>query len=775
MAKVKKPTIAALTTVSAAIVAYELTQIRIFAFALNPVIAHAAIGMAVLGFGLGATLIAVRSSRNKGDLMPRIARLSLGLAAAIVLVNGHFARTSVHTTIVESGGLHPVGASISLLPCILPYFFAGMITTLILQSGISRIGRLYFWNLFGSALGCVGMILLIRPLGAERLLLATAALSAAAGLVLVFNRRGALRWMAAAIAAIALAWWPTAPKIFPFQKDINSLSSNFERWEMLLGVPPPLCELNEWDPAGRIEVLRVAEKNDYRLITVDGRKMRLMLEDIGKPGWGRPLFADSMYGAAYHLKKRPNVLVIGAGGGADIQTALHWKAESVTGVEVSGSVLKAVTGTYDDFAGWPNRNNVEVFHGDGRFFAKNTKHRFDVIQMSGVDATIMPSTSRGMNTTENHLYTVEAFTDLLGLLEPGGIVSVMRFGDQPSRLSSIAAQALLELGIPGPGRCIVALRQTNLAGILVKLEPFSDEEIATLREFASREKKSCLSIPHYDFAGVQLSAPVEMIYPASSSAPKIQPPTDDRPFYALSEMIGSARNGGSSRPALGLLTATTCGLGAIALALIFLPALSIQRRTKTGPRHLLGVGAYFIGIGAGFVLLEVGVIHRASAFVGTPGAVVAVVISAILVSAAVGARVADFVSWPMHKRALFALAGLLALSAAHKLGAGPLFDLLFGLPLWARCIVAALTIAPSGFFVGWFFPLGLRAAKSFGNALVPWAIAVNGLASVIGSLSTWLLLVLLGFSGVFLIALLLYTVAAASLFGLRRQIKDNLG
>ncbi len=707
--------------------------------------------------------------------MPRIARLSLGLAAVIVLVNGHFARTSVQTTIVESAELNTVWASISLLPCILPYFFAGMITTLILQSGISRIGRLYFWNLFGSALGCVGMILLIRPLGAERLLLATAALSAAAGLVLVFNRRGALRWLAAAIAAIVLAWWPSAPKVFPFQKDINCLSSSFERWEMLLGVPPPLCELTEWDPAGRVEVLRVAEKDDYRLITVDGRKMTLMLEDIGKPGWGKPLFADSMYGAVYHLKKQPSVLVIGAGGGTDIQTALHWKAESVTGVEISESTLEAVTGTYDDFCGWPSRDNVEVFHGDGRSFAKSTKRRFDVIQMSGVDRTIMPSTSRGMNTTENHLYTVEAFTDLLGILEPGGIVSVMRFGDQPSRLSSIAAQALLELGIPDPGRCIVALRQTNLAGILIKLEPFSDEEIATLKKFASREKKSCLSIPHYDFAGVQFSAPVEMFYPATSGAPRLQAPTDDRPFFALSEMIGSARNGQSSHPALDLLIVTTCALGAIALALIFLPALQIRRRAKTGPRSLLGVGAYFFGIGAGFVLLEVGVIHRISAFVGTPGAVVAVVISTILVSAAVGARVTDYVSWPLHKRALFALAGLLALSAVHKLGAGPLFDLLFGLPLWARCIVAALTVAPSGFFLGWFFPLGLRAAKSLGNALVSWGIAVNGFAAVIGSLFTWLLVVLLGFTGVFLVGLLLYSVAAATLFGLHRQMKDSLG
>ncbi|MBW2276590.1 MAG: hypothetical protein JRF63_03800, partial [Deltaproteobacteria bacterium] len=42
--------------VSLATLLYELTQIRVFAYCLHPVVAFSAIALAMLGFGLGATL-----------------------------------------------------------------------------------------------------------------------------------------------------------------------------------------------------------------------------------------------------------------------------------------------------------------------------------------------------------------------------------------------------------------------------------------------------------------------------------------------------------------------------------------------------------------------------------------------------------------------------------------------------------------------------------------------------------------------------------------------
>ncbi|MCP4675171.1 MAG: hypothetical protein GY854_06625 [Deltaproteobacteria bacterium] len=794
MNEMKKTTIAALTIISAAVLGYELTQVRIFAYSLHPIIAYSAIAIAMLGFGLGATLLALRPPRVEHDPRRLLALLSFGLSISIIGVNILFARFSAHTTTIETMEVNPLWSAAVLLPCIVPYFLAGMVTTVIFQVGMRRIGRVYFWNLLGSAVGCAGMIILLRPLGAERLLLLTASLSAVAGVVFVVDSRGILRWVGAAVAVFALFLWPSAASVFTFQPDVNGYNAQFERHQRLLGIPPPKCELTEWDPIGRIDIYRVAERFDYRVVTIDGGAMTLMLEDKGTPGWGKPLFRDSMYAAAYNLISRPKSLVIGSGGGSDIQTALHWNAKRVTGVEISLSTLNAVTGRYADFVGWPKQENVKAFHGDGRSFAKSTDLRFDIIQMSGVDTMTNHTSSGAMVAAEDYLYTVEAFKDFLGLLEPGGILSVMRFGNQALKLSAIAVQALRELGIKNPERSIVVMRQSVIAGVLVRMESFTEEELAVLAAFTSRRKSTDISIPHYDFAGVNLSATIELLYPhgdvtairykeffdaveagksreeLAEMGSEFNPPTDDRPYYILGELFDAMRRGEKTHPAVSLLIVSTSVIGLASLLLIFLPALSIRRRAGSGVgiKALLAVVGYFFSIGAGFMLLEVGLIHRATVFVSTPGAAVAVVISAILISSGVGSRVSDIVSWPPTRRILFATCGLFVLSVIYRLGVEPLFELLFGLPVWARCVAAALTIAPAGFFMGWFFPLGLGVARSLSDSLVPWGIAVNGFASVMGSLATLVLGVLLGFTGVFLIALAFYAAAAAILYTMAR-------
>ena len=155
-------------------------------------------------------------------------------------------------------------------------------------------------------------------------------------------------------------------------------------------------------------------------------------------------------------------------------------------------------------------------------------------------------------------------------------------------------------------------------------------------------------------------------------------------------------------------------------------------------------------------------------FVGTPGASVAVVMSAIMVASGLGSRFADGLSWTPQRRLVAALVGLIVTGLGYRFGAGPAFDALFSLPIPGRCLVAALLIAPVGFFMGWFFPTGLRIADTSFSRLVPWAIAINGFASVLGSLCTFFLGLAFGFGGVFAIAIALYTLAVASYLPIAR-------
>jgi len=797
--------VAGVVLVSLATLLYELTQIRVFAYCLHPVVAFSAIALAMLGFGLGATVLALRPAWSAGDLRRRLAALCAALAVSIVAVNVVFALCSPRIIDPATLEVDALWTAAAMLPAILPYLLAGMVTALVLGSQLARVGRIYFWNLLGSAAGCVLMIVLLRPLGAERLLLLAAALAGGGGLAFGWRGTRVAPLASLGIALVALASIAAAETIFPLESDPSGYNAMFERFEQKQGYGPPVRELSEWDPVGRLEVLRherehvrVPEEVDYRVLTVDGGAMTLLLEDPGGKEWGDALFRDSIYGAAYHVVREPRVLVIGAGGGSDVEAALHWGASRVVGVEISLSTLRAVTGPYREFAGWPEREEVELVHADGRAFAKATDERFDLVQMSGVD-TVTSHASGSMITVEDYLYTVEAFGDFLGLLAPDGVLSVVRFGDEAMNLSQIAVAALRRLGVEQPHRCVVALRQARLAGVIVKREPFSAAQIVALRRLESRERFTRVEIPIYDVGGIHLGAPVRLLHPAGQEpAPRYRKffqavrggqeeqaarqlgssfivPTDDRPYYMLHHWIRSAKARETAHPTVRLLVVSTAVIALASLVLIVLPVFSLRRGGRASIGSLAAVSAYFFGLGAGFMLLEVGLIHRAMVFVGTPGASVAVVLASILVSSGLGSRVSDRVDWSPARRILTALGGLLLVGLGYLLGAGPLFDALFGWPAWARCAAAAVAIAPAGFCMGWFFPVGLRVAGDRFAGLVPWAIAVNGFASVIGSLLTFFLGVALGFTGVFAAALGLYVLATAAYLPLARRASSTPG
>ncbi|MBW2278051.1 MAG: hypothetical protein JRF63_11190, partial [Deltaproteobacteria bacterium] len=246
-------------------------------------------------------------------------------------------------------------------------------------------------------------------------------------------------------------------------------------------------------------------------------------------------------------------------------------------------------------------------------------------------------------------------------------------------------------------------------------------------------------------------------------------PTDDRPYYMLHQWMRSTSARQGAHPTVRLLVVSTAVIALASLILIVLPVFSLRRRRRTSLGALASVSLYFFCLGTGFMLLEVGLIHRAMVFVGTPGASVAVVLASILISSGLGSRVSDLVAWSATRRILTALTGLVLVGLCYHFGAGPLFDALFSWPTWARCVAAAVAIAPAGFCMGWFFPVGLRVAGDRFAGLVPWAIAVNGFASVIGSLLTFFLGVAIGFGGVFTVALGLYLLAALVYLPLTRK------
>ena len=84
-----------------------------------------------------------------------------------------------------------------------------------------------------------------------------------------------------------------------------------------------------------------------------------------------------------------------------------------------------------------------------------------------------------------------------------------------------------------------------------------------------------------------------------------------------------------------------------------------------------------------------------------------------------------------------------------------LFYWLGALSMVPRAVISALLIAPLGFFMGMPFPKGAMLA----GELVDWGFAVNGAASVLGSVAIILIAVSFGFSIAMLTGAALYICA----------------
>jgi hypothetical protein len=83
----------------------------------------------------------------------------------------------------------------------------------------------------------------------------------------------------------------------------------------------------------------------------------------------------------------------------------------------------------------------------------------------------------------------------------------------------------------------------------------------------------------------------------------------------------------------------------------------------------------------------------------------------------------------------------------------------------AKVLFSMLLICPLAVLMGMPFPVAMSELSASSKALIPWAWAINGCASVISAVLAALIAVQYGFTMVVGLAVLLYIVAAISFPG----------
>lgn len=815
---------------SAAIIAYELFVMRVFANGNWAHFGSLVIGMAMFGFGVFSVLLCLLKERFQRHLEAWTGLAAVATGPAMVGANAIAQMLPFNPMFLISDPAQKWYLAGYFGLYFFPFLAGAMVIGLIFLREQEEFGKVYFANMAGSGLGGLllfGAMYLVEP---ARLYIVPVALWAIAALLWASRRAGG-PGMGTAVVAIAVAvvmggWFPqlivspykgvSYARQFPDARLVHQRSSPFGHMEVYSSsyfhFAPGLS-----DSAGQF--LKKLPERAFLGMYLDGDGPIGIMKDL--PDDEAEYIRFLPMSMPYLLATGPDVFVMQFGGGISTNVALKMGAKSVTVAESHPLILEAVRDhpEISSFTGRIlDRPNVRVIPFEGRIFLTASAATFDLVDLSLADSTGL-SMPGGSSVHENHLYTVETFRAGLRALRPGGLfaMTVWNKEDPPKstlRLLTTFLEALrAERGAEIASHVFVCHTYLSTLTLVAKPDGFTADEVKTLRRYCKRASFEILyqpgQTPPAGDLGTVLQAYRNLFFdPAANETLDESVDMTAGALYrlALAELVArgpaALRDGyvfttdplTADRPYLAgfvrardlprfldkleqisdewgylLLWATFAISGLLGLGLLAIPVIFGWRAAFAHHRGKLGTIIYFTCLGLGYMFVELGLISKAILFLGNPTVSVSVLITGMLVFSGLG----SYLSGRFLERAgrAMTVAGALIwlMTGLVALGLDRLFVGLAGWPYSARLVATLVLLFPLAFCMGFPFALGMGTlARQRKDHFFIWAWGINGSFSTTGSVAVPLLAVNLGISSVLLLAGALYLIAVPAFFALSR-------
>lgn len=787
VARVQAPVLA-VGLVSAAALAYEVLLVRLFAIVHWHHLVAIAIGLALLGYGVSGTFLAIWGARLRPYFAPAFVSNAFlfGLSSALCAGLAQRIPFDPEGLIWDPWQFPRLAAAFLLLA--LPFFAAANCIALALTRFPGVISRLYGVDLLGAGIGAVGILgvlLLLHP--ADALLgvaLTGLAIAVLAAWQLAWRPLAVLVAAGLAGAAILLGMRPVVEPA-PYKDLARTLAVTGAEVERRMHGPAGTLTLvrNDTVPLRTAEGLSLQARSlppPQRALFVDGEALdTLPVADADPADAGFQRYRLSAL--PYVLLSAPRVAVLNAAAGSDVRQALALGAAQVVAVEPNPMLRELLCGEHPALRPTPcDDPRVDWVVQSPRAYLGAVSRNFDLVTLtaaahgSGLDALAV-----------DFDLTREALESYLGHLAPGGLLMIEGPSRVPPRLAlrmlATAQAALQARGSSAPHEHLLMLRGWRRFVLLVAPEPLGQERIAAAREFARSRGFDLVWLPGMDpgeanrFQRLQEpwfergAAVVLGLAPAGPGSARfdLDPATDDRPFplrfTRWSEVWQALAGGDPNQRAqldLGLVLggALLVLVAPLAALLILLPLLALRpaggAADNSGRLRTFG---YFGLVGLAFLFVEIGWIQRLQLFLGHPVYATSAVLATFLVFAGLGSLYSQRRRTERTAGLLWSAVGAISvLSLAYLLFLPDLLQQAAAQPLPARLLIVLVVLAPLAFAMGMPFPLGLRGAGARDPRLVPWAWGINGCASVMAAGSTPLLAAEIGFSGLTVLAVAAY-------------------
>lgn len=758
----------------------EIALTRLLSVATWYHLAFFAVSTAMLGMTAGAVTVHLLPARYSRDrLCASLGDASLGyaLVTPVSLLLLCLLPLRMEMTVMSA-----LAMLLATIVCSAPFYFSGVALAAVLTRHPLPVGRIYASDLIGAALGCLAVLGGVEMLDVPSLILLFAAIGVAAAWAFSWNERryGPRRFAAWTLVLLLLvvplnAWSPDgiAP-VFVKGKLEDPSRHLYRKWNSFSRVVVEKGGLSRPQLWGASPKMPPQVPVMQYWMNVDGDAGTTLRRFRSRDDLQHLLY--DVTNVAYYLRPRGGACVIGVGGGRDLHSALLFGHRSVVGIEVNPVFIDLLNGPFRDFAGLADRDGVRLVADEARSYLARSDESFSIMQMSLID-TWAATGAGAFSLTENALYTVDAWTMMLDRLRDDGILTVSRWFSpedlgETGRMSSLAVAALLRSGATDPGRHLAMFTAGNIATLLVAKRPFSSDDVAMTREVSSHLGFALALSPDTPageplLRSIVAARTAAALQAAVADAPlNYEPPTDDSPYFfnmlrldRLSEAFraspGVAR--GNLTATLTLMALLLC-LAVVCLATIVLP-LALQRRRAgaTAGRGMFWPGALFFSlIGAGFMLLEIGLLQRLSVFLGHPTYALGVLLFTLIASTGCGSLLSERLPLGARRFVLALPCGMAAaILAAWQLLPG-IMTRMVAASLPARAIASVALLLPLGLLLGLFFPCGMRLARRGADDATPWYWALNGIFGVLCSALAVLISIYAGISANFLLAALCY-------------------
>jgi spermidine synthase len=804
----KKTQLAALFFISAAGIAFELYVMRIFSVGSWSNFGSLVISTALLGIGLAGIILTFIEERVQKRPELYLSVLSIALpvfmTASVILAQ----RVPFNPIFLASDTrqLWFIGAYYIIYG--FPFFIIAAYVGITFIALRDKIQGVYFWNMLGSGLGGLFIVLFMFFLTPQYLLLPILALTILAALLTCCRYSG--KWIFPLPCAIFLALSTVFSIIFTFFWG-NIRISDYKDISYVRRYADSSLVHHSYGPAGEFHVY--ASKyfhfapglSDNAVLKIENLPSQLywglFIDGSGPIGiMGNLLEEEKIYmdflpmTAPYTMITDPNVLLVNLSGGINAQVALYNGARNIDIVEPSPEIIRLFKNdpTVLPFTGrLLDTDKINVIRGEGRSHCANNVGSYDLIEISLVDSVGLTD-SGGYTVHEDFKYTVEAFKEYFSGLKEGGVLSLTVWDrlnpprNVPPLLNTII-RAMKESGFEEPEKCLFSfglLRSTST--ILVKKGPLTTRDLNDLNMFIKncsfelfyapgaelplRDIDILLASYRYQFEDSSSDDSVETFTNAdmyrtviprffAGEAEKIEadyifdirPISDSRPYYTgylkmdeLPMYLDQLRDISEEWGYL-LLFAMLIQACLFGLIVILIPVIGRWKTLFKKRRGTIGVILYYAGLGLGYMLIEIYLIQRLAVFLSNPTYSTSIVITVMLVSSALGN-----ITSSLLKRFR-----LIVVPAACVLIAGGFLFYIFGLDsflalfhassMMTRFLISALVIAPPAFFMGIPYPNGLDSLQETKPHLLPWAWGMNGGLSLVGSALARLLSVSSGF------------------------------